>query len=77
MLFNLFYSKYLYSTPHAICIFLFLIFLGKKGKKMLSASMSWENMWKCKPAVGSRHSGSCNGKKAGMVYQQNMYYNTY
>lgn len=39
---------------------------------MLPASMSWENMWKCKPAVGSRHSGSCNGKKASMVYQQNM-----
>ena len=57
-----------------ICIFLFLIFLGKRKekKKMLPASMSWENMWKCKPAVGSRHSGSCNRKNAGMVYQQNM-----
>lgn len=59
-----------------ICtFFIFDFFWGKKkteGKKMLPASMSWENMWKCKPAVGSRHSGSCNGKKAGMVYQQNM-----
>lgn len=39
---------------------------------MLPDSMSWENMWKYKRAVGSRRSGSCNGKKAGMVYQQNM-----
>lgn len=77
MLFILFYSKYLYSTPHGYLLFFFfaliLDFSGKKGEsKMLPASMSWENMWKCKPGVGSRHSGSCNGKKAGMVYQQNM-----
>lgn len=61
-----------------ICILCSWFCWEKKGKKkkrseeMLPASMSWENMWKCKPAVGSRHSGSCNGKKASMVYQQNM-----
>lgn len=78
MQFVLFHNKYLYSTVHGYLHFMFLILLGKKkekkkrSKEMLPASMSWENMWKCKPAVGSRHSGSCNGKKASMVYQQNM-----
>lgn len=69
-----YFTVNIYTVLHiSICIFLFLIFLGKQGKKrMLPASMSWENMWKCKPAVGSRRSGSRNGEKAGMVYQQNM-----
>lgn len=68
-----YFTVNIYTVLHiSICIFLFLIFLGKEKKKMLPASMSWENMWKCKPAVGSRRSGNLNGKKAGMVYQQNM-----
>lgn len=52
--------------------FSFLIFLGKKKEKKFSLLQCHGKTWKCKPAVGSRHSGSCNGKKAGMVYQQNM-----
>lgn len=47
--------------------FSFLIFLGKKKEKKFSLLQCHGKTWKCKPAVGSRHSGSCNGKKAGMV----------
>lgn len=58
---------------HGYLHFSFLIFLGKKKKgKKCSLLQCHGKTWKCKPAVGSRHSGSCNGKKAGMVYQQNM-----